>query len=89
MLFYGYHLYGLSFTLVHGVPLVFHFAKIDAFKVDATDMIIVCCLVVYFSVGEIYGRCPLCGTRDIRSLALLVFYSDRDVKVVEQMEAPY
>lgn len=54
-MFYRNHLYGLCFTLIHRMPLEFHFVEIDTFEINASYGVIIRCLVVYLTIREVYG----------------------------------
>lgn len=86
MLFDLYHLYRLRFSLVHRMPLILDLRKVDVIQVDTANGVVVRSLVVYFAIGEVNRRSPLCGAWDVRTLAFLVLNADRYVKVVENVE---
>ena len=54
------------------MPLILDLSEVDVADIDAADVVVIGGLVVDLAIGQIDGRCPLCGTGDVGALTRLV-----------------
>ena len=83
------HLNRLLLYIIKRMRLIFHLSKIDCLEINAAEIAVIGSPIVESHLLLVCGCSELrCALHSLRGFSFLELASDRDIKVVQDVESP-